>query len=117
METVTTSKIVQALRTIFAHGGLPEQIVSDNGPHFTSEEFKQFCRLNGIKHVLVAPYHPRSNGEVERFFKTFTQAFCAMKGEDLLKKLDQFLFSYWNTPHTTTGYSPAQFFIRSTCPG
>ena len=60
METVTTSIIVQALRTIFAHGGLPEQIVSDNGPHFTSEEFKQFCRLNGIKHVLVAPYHPRS---------------------------------------------------------
>ncbi|KAL5473474.1 hypothetical protein EMCRGX_G027963 [Ephydatia muelleri] len=111
METITTTKTVQALRTIFAHWGLPEQIVSDNGPQFTSEEFKQFCGLNGIRHVLVVPYHPRSNGEAERFVKTFKQAFRSMKGEDLLKRLDQFLFSYRNTPHTTTGYSPAQLLL------
>ena len=111
METITTTKTVQALRAMFAHWGLPEQIVSDNGPQFTSEEFKQFCGLNGIRHVLVAPYHPRSNGEAERFVKTFKLAFRAMKGEDLLKRLDQFLFSYRNTPHTTTGYSPAQLLL------
>ena len=111
METITTTKTVQALRTVFAHWGLPEQIVSDNGPQFTSEEFKQFCGLNGIRHVLVVPYHPRSNGEAERFVKTFKQAFRSMKGEDLLKRLDQFLFSYRNTPHTTTGYSPAQLLL------
>ena len=111
METITTTKTVQALRTMFAHWGLPEQIVSDNGPQFTSEEFKQFCGLNGIRHVLVAPYHPRSNGEAERFVKTFKLAFRAMKGEDLSKRLDQFLFSYRNTPHTTTGYSPAQLLL------
>ena len=111
METITTTKTVQALRTIFAHWGLSKQIVSDNGPQFTSEEFKQFCGLNGIRHVLVAPYHSRSNGEAERFVKTFKQAFRAMKGEDLLKRLDQFLFSYRNTPHTTTGYSPAQLLL------
>ena len=76
METVTTTKTMQALRTIITHWGFPEQLVSDNGPQFTSEEFKQFCRLNGIKHVLVAPYHPRSNGEAERFVMTFKPFLC-----------------------------------------
>ena len=43
--SVTTAKhTIDALRSVFAHFGLPEQLVSDNGPQFTSEEFAQFMR-------------------------------------------------------------------------
>ena len=111
METTTSTKTTQALRTIFARWGLPDQIVSNNGPQFTSTEFQKFCRVNGVKHILVAPYHPRSNGEAERFVKPFKHALKTSKEEDILKRLEQFLFSYSTTPHSTTGCSPAQLLV------
>lgn len=57
---------INKLRSIFATHGLPEQLVSDNGSGFTSEEFKRFLQANGIRQVLVSPYHPSSNGLAER---------------------------------------------------
>ena len=56
--TGSTSAIVtQALKTWFAQFGLPEMVVTDNGPGFASEEFEVFLQNNGIKH-MSAPYHP-----------------------------------------------------------
>ena len=51
MTTVTTTTTVTKLRSLFAQYGLPEVLVSDNGPQFTSEEFQQFAAANGIRHV------------------------------------------------------------------
>ena len=48
----------QRLRTLFLNFGIPESIVTDNGPQFAATEFKEFCRSNGIRHILIAPYHP-----------------------------------------------------------
>ena len=65
--------------------GLPESIVSKNGPEFVAEEFQQFCQANGICYVKVAPYHPSSNGLTERGVQVFKQGFyntpftCASK--------------------------------------
>eukprot|EP00731_Ephydatia_muelleri_P004932 Em0002g1108a len=71
-----------------------------------------FYDENGIRHVRVAPYHPSSNGEAERFVKTFKRAFSAMGNEkDPVRRLQQFLFSYRNTPHSTTGVSPAELLV------
>ena len=56
---------------IFATHGLPERTVSDNGPQFTSQEFKDFVEVNGIHHTFSAPYHPSTNGEAERLVQTF----------------------------------------------
>ena len=48
---------IQSLRNIFARVGLPEQVITDNGRNFVSEEFKEFLQKNGIKHTTSAPYH------------------------------------------------------------
>ena len=58
MAQTTATKTITVLRHLFSTYGLPEQVVSDNGPQFTSEEFATFMKANGIKHVRVAPYHP-----------------------------------------------------------
>ena len=65
MPTTTSTKIIETLRSLFARYGLPEQVVSDNGPQFMSDEFKGFCKSNGIHHITSAPYHPSTNGAIE----------------------------------------------------
>lgn len=110
MPTVTSGATVEKLRDMFARYGIPDQAVSDNGPQFTSHEFLEFMRNNGVKHTLVAPYHPRSNGQAERFVQTFKQYFKTEgnAGNAIKQNLARFLFSYRTTPNSTTGQTPAE---------
>ena len=55
MKNTTAEETVKTLRTLLARMGLPEQIVSDNGPQFTSDVFKRFAQSNGIRHIMGAP--------------------------------------------------------------
>ena len=65
---------------MFARWGIPDTIVSDNGP---AQEFKVFCKSNGVKQVLVAPYHLSSNGVAERAVKTVKEGMKKMTGVSL----------------------------------
>ena len=58
MTSTTAQKTIEIVRHIFASYGLPEQLVSDNGPQFVAKEFEEFMLNNGIKHIRSAPYHP-----------------------------------------------------------
>ena len=73
-ESTMTETVIKHLQKIFATHGIPHQIVSDNGPQFTAEKFKQFCLSRGIHHTTTVPYHPRSSGEAERLVQTFKQS-------------------------------------------
>lgn len=114
METTTTAKTLDIFRSVFARFGLPEQIVSDNGPQFISSEFEQCMRQNGIKHIKIAPYRPSSNGQAERFVQIFKQSLRASKDDrgTLPTKLFRFLLAYRNTPHSTTGVTPAELLMK-----
>jgi len=114
MTTTTTDKTLDVLRSMFARYGLPEQLVSDNGPQLTSNEFERCMKQNGIKHIKTSPYHPASNGEAERFVQTFKRSLKASQNDhaSLSVKLARFLITYRNTPHTTTGVSPAELFLK-----
>lgn len=61
MESTTAERTIEEFRLIFVEHGLAEEVVLDNGPQFVSHVFAQFMIRNGIKHTLVAPYHPASN--------------------------------------------------------
>ena len=71
MKPTTTEATISKLKHIFTAQGLPEQIISDNGPQFTATKFQQFCNCHVIVHSPIAPYHPRSNGEIERLVAKF----------------------------------------------
>jgi hypothetical protein len=114
MTTSTTSeKTVEILRNVFSRNGLPEILVSDNGPQFTSQEFQHFLQMNGIHHITSAPYHPATNGLAERFVQTFKQGLRAVKDDPgtVQQKLSRFLMAYRNTPHSTTGEVPSVLFM------
>jgi len=112
VNSATSQATIEKLRLIFATHGLPEVIVSDNGPAFTSEEFDAFVRGNGIKHLTSAPYHPASNGLAERAVQTVKKALRKDSGEVSLEtQISRFLFRYRITPHSTTGVAPAQLLM------
>ena len=48
MSSTTSSNTIDELCRLFAAYGLPRQLVSDNGPQFTSDEFATFCKLMGL---------------------------------------------------------------------
>ena len=70
MKSTTAEKTIEVMRTLFGSYGIPEQVVSDNRPQFTSDEFAQFMRQNCVKHIRSTPYHPSTNGLAERFVQT-----------------------------------------------
>ena len=104
---------IQELRRLFAAYGLPLQLVSDNGPQFTSSEFTSFLKRNGVKHIRSAPYHPSSNGAAERFVQAFKRAMKVSEKSNASfnHQLNNFLLSYQSTPHSTTNVAPCSLFI------
>ena len=92
MTSTTASRTVEELRKLFSSYGLPEQLVTDNGPQFVSDEFARFIRLNDIKHIKSVPYHPSTNGVAERLVQTFKKAMKASEHDGRMhsQKINQF---------------------------
>ncbi|KAL5505800.1 hypothetical protein EMCRGX_G007305 [Ephydatia muelleri] len=104
----TAEATIQRLRIIFSRFGIPETVMTDNGPCFSSREFHDFLKNNCVTHIRSAPYHPSSNGMAERAVQTVKQGVKKMTTGTLRDKLARFLFQYRITPQTTTGVSPAK---------
>ncbi|XP_055920739.1 uncharacterized protein K02A2.6-like [Eupeodes corollae] len=83
MNSMKAARTIEVLRDLFARYGLPVTLVSDNGPTFTSGEFRRFLKENGINHKFTTPYHPATNGQAER-----------------------------KTPNSTTGVAPCTLFLQ-----
>lgn len=71
----TSLATIQDLWISFSAHGLPDVIVSTNGPNLVSAEIKDFLRGNGMEHVRTTLYHPSSNGLPERAVKTLKKSF------------------------------------------
>ena len=63
MNSTTSQRTIVELRKMFAAHGLPQQLVSDNGPQFISDEFAAFMKSNGIKHIRYAQLCELTVGE------------------------------------------------------
>lgn len=111
---ITTDITIEKCREIFSRFGIPEVLVSDNGTQFTSNEFQRFLKMNGIIHKRSAPYHPATNGQVERNVQTFKNKLKTINctRSEIGKVLNNILLNYRRTPHATTGESPSSLMFN-----
>ena len=65
-----TKMMLKAIQNVFADFGIPEVIISDNGPCYKNHEFKEFCNKFDINHVTGAAYNHQANAIAERCIQT-----------------------------------------------
>ena len=66
----TSSAIIAHTKSIFARHSLPDTVITNNGPQFTSPEYRDFAKQWEFKHTTSSPLHPRANGKVEHTVQT-----------------------------------------------
>lgn len=110
VNTMSSGAVITVMRRIFASQGLPEVVVSDNGRAFTSEEFNSFLKKNGIKHLFSPPYHPATNGQIERAIQTFKNKIKKIMSLNLpwSEMLSKVLYYMRTVPNSATNKTPAE---------
>lgn len=113
LEELNSRCLIQSMKSVFARHGIPEIMISDNGPQYASEEFKKFTLEYSFKHVTSSPGYAPANGAAERAVQTV---------KNMLKKEDDpyaALLAYRSSP-LENGHSPAELLmnrkLRTTVP-
>lgn len=107
MEARTVAdKIVREVITRF---GVPTMIHSDQGKQFEGHLFTEMCKMLNVKKTRTTPYHPQSDGMVERFNKTLVRMLKTYVNDhqsDWDEYLPYVTMAYRSVEHETTGCSP-----------
>ena len=106
IDAETTS---EAVAEVFTRFGIPKEVLTDQGSNFTSELLGEVFKLLGISHLKTSPYHPQTDGLVERFngtLKTMLRKFVQEYPKEWDKLLPYLLFAYREVPQESTGFSP-----------
>ena len=106
-QAVTVARVL--VRDWFSKFGAPLRIHSDRGRDFESKIIAQLCTLYGIKKTRTTAYRPQGNGQVERFNRTLHDLLRSLppaKKARWPEHLNELVFAYNCTPHTSTGFSP-----------
>ncbi|CAF2061710.1 unnamed protein product [Rotaria magnacalcarata] len=106
----TAQTTAQALfNEFFCKYGIPSVILSDQGSHFQNQLMGNIKKLIGYNHIYSTPYHPQTNGVVERFNATFVPQISKLQ-DTQNNNWDEFLqavvFAYNTGAHKTTKFSP-----------
>jgi transposase InsO family protein len=79
---------------------LNPRLINDNGPQFISKEFKEYIRTCQLEQVFTSPFHPQSNGKLERFHRTIKTEEIRKNSylslQDARIKIEQYIL-YYNT--------------------
>lgn len=77
-------------------------LLTDNGSGFSGDVFNRYLKIRGVRHIYGAPYHPQTQGKVERFNRTLKEKvnlWVYGTPEDLQAAIDKMVDAYNDTPH------------------
>lgn len=96
LTSTTSAAVVHKLKAAFARHGIPETVVSDNGPQYASKDFESFAQSWEFKHLTSSPHYPQSNGLAEKTVQTAKALMEKAKADRRDPYLS--LLEYRNTP-------------------
>ena len=102
-------RIARELVSLFSRVGVPEEVLTDQGPNFMSTLLEKMYHILQIQHIRTSPYHPQTDGLVERFngtLKAMLRKFVSRSQRDWDDYLPYMLFAYREVPQESTGFSP-----------
>jgi hypothetical protein len=119
MEAKTIAKIL--IEEVISRFGIPNYIHSDQGRQFESQLFAEMCELLQIKKTRTTPYHPQSDGMVERFNRTLVTMLSTYVNDHHTnwdEMLPYVMMAYRSCEHETTGITPNMCMLvrETTCP-
>ena len=106
LRQTTSEQVIETCKSQFSRHGIPNELISDNGPQFSSHKFHQFSIQYQFKHKTSSPYHPQSNGKAERAVQTIK----SLLQRSVLEKRDFHLalLEFRNSPSNDILGSPSQ---------
>ena len=78
LSSTTSSEVIKHLKSFFSRHGVPQIIVSDNGPQYCATLFKDFANLYGFTHTTSSPLFPQATGAAKRAVRTIKDLFNKM---------------------------------------
>ena len=108
LKRVDAKSVAEAMLEVFARTGLPTEILTDQGSVFMGRLMKQLCEMLSIHQIRTSPYHPQTDGCLERWHGSLKSMLrkCENGRSDWDRLLKYVLFAYRSSPHTNTGFSP-----------
>ncbi|XP_072030629.1 uncharacterized protein [Amphiura filiformis] len=109
LSNIRSSTIAEELSNLFCFVGIPDELISDQASDFKSKLIEQVCELMSITHLFSTPYHPETNGLVERFNGTLKSMLKTLTPDQFKtwdKYVPYFCFAYREVPQSSTGFSP-----------
>ena len=100
----------------FSVFGFPRRLMSDQASEFMAQVISALCDLLGVTKIRTSPYHPQTNGTIERAHQTLRRMIAMMDPEKRAKwpsHLGPILIAYKVTQSLITGYSP--YFLMLGC--
>ena len=101
LRTINAENIAEELVKFFSRVGIPKEILTDQGSNFVSQLLTEIYRLLHIHPIRTTPYHPQTDGLVERFNKTLNSLLrkaAVDVGKDWDKLLPYLLFASHRPP-------------------
>ena len=108
LRAATAEDVAEALLEIFSRHGLSRTILSDQGHNLTGKVMTQLCERLHIEKIQTSPYHPQSNGCVERLHGTLVPMLKKASDSKFQwpLQLKFCMFAIRSTPNRSTGFSP-----------
>ena len=104
------------LENLYKRFGLPDKIISDQGPQFASKSFVELLKLLGITSALLTAYHPQTDGTTKRVnqeIEAYLSIYCTSHTEEWLSAIHTLEFMHNNRRHTDRQTTPFELMFGS----